>query len=167
MYEDFARAHDPDDATVGALVVGFGAALESRWGFHPLRTLMMLDSVHDVVMQGLERPGKRNGGTPRLARPTAREPFAVVPRSALELRRAHSDFLTTHVYSLAAALFALPHWGEYLAEQGLVAGASARGAWRRFLDEARPELGELLVKSLEERHDRAAAEEVRAFLLHS
>jgi hypothetical protein len=94
----------------------------------------------------------------------ARPTLPLAPRSVGAFCRRHSDFLSLHAHEACAALFALAHWGQFLANLGLADRAHAADAWRSFREEARVDLAQLLAARLEEQHDRDAANELHAFL---
>lgn len=156
-YGDFARVDHDDDTSLRDLFIGFRAVLESRAGFPSLRAEMAMWSVFGMVRHAIER---RNHDRDRIgvAPPTAAQPFPIVPSP--EDASLHGE----HEHVEAAMLLALPHWGAYLADVGLVDLAKAEGAWRQFRNAARTGHGRELIDLLVRHRDVLAANEVRAAL---
>jgi len=146
-------------ANLNGLLLHFTAALESRWGFHGLRAGLVRESLARWVARPREpKPDDRRGSRSRSA---ASALLAVTPRSVRELVDEHSHGIAFESHTLAAALLALPHWTEFLSEQGLVERSAAEGAFRTFRGQARVELADVLVRRLEA-EDPIAAAAVRA-----
>lgn len=138
------------------LLIQFSAVLMARSGFSALRAGMVRESLWRWARQTPDSKRERGGGRSKRAQPTI---FAA-PRSVSALTDGHG--VRSVVHSLAAALLALPHWRDFLVEQGLAERAAAESAFRAFLGQARQELEDSLIRDLERRNERVAAAQVLA-----